>query len=492
MVYHCCHSWLHLLRNTSQVAVRHLSTNNSTFSKENVLPKNILHLHERGMFQDIYPPASVNLPNLLKKKQCFYCGFDPTASSLHVGNLLSLMALLQCQRAGHNVIAVIGTATARAGDPSAHTKDRSILSKKDLFANAHSISESLERIVKNHEKHLYDNRLKKILPGFKILFNHTWYEKENVIDFMGTVGRDFRIGPMLEKRYIKDRINSLEGLVLAEFVYQIFQAYDWKYLRENYNCCFQIGGSDQLGNINAGYELIKKRYKEELYGLLTPLVTTLRGEKLGKSAGNTVWLNPDKTSPFEFYQYFYRQPDKVVEQFLKYFTFIDLNQIEDIIEEHKKKPQLRKAQRILARNVCKIVHGEIGLISAERCSRVLYEGRIDDLEQLSDDEIAATFLGMNIIHGVLEPDTTVYDLVANIVEAIPQGTKGENIILGGGVRINGRIVDFPHQILLSDIHVLKNDLTLVTVGKVHHYVVRWKLPRIEHDEDDDDDKLPSV
>ena len=187
--------------------------------------------------------------------------------------------------AGHNVIAVIGTATARAGDPSAHTKDRSILSKKDLFANAHSISESLERIVENHEKHLYDNRLKKILPGFKILFNHTWYEKENVIDFMGTVGRDFRIGPMLgkcgkkyairdclnfnlcfdvildsyaEKRYIKDRINSLEGLVLAEFVYQIFQAYDWKYLRENYNCCFQIGGSDQLGNINAGYELIKK------------------------------------------------------------------------------------------------------------------------------------------------------------------------------------------------------------------------------------------
>uniref|UniRef100_H2YAY9 Tyrosine--tRNA ligase n=1 Tax=Ciona savignyi TaxID=51511 RepID=H2YAY9_CIOSA len=455
-------------------STRHYSANDSTKSKTDIRPKNVLNIHERGILEDIYPPAAVGLPQLLEsKQQCFYCGFDPTADGLHVGNLLSIMVLLHCQRAGHKAIAVIGNATVRAGDPSEHTKDRKVLSDEAIQMNVEAIRDCITTIVGNHAQHIYDNKHKKNLPEFKVLYNQTWYKKLNAIDFISSACRNFRIGSMLEKRYIRDRINSSDGLMLAEFMYQVLQAYDWKYLHDNHDCNFQVGGADQLGNIHAGQQLIRKSSKKKVYALLTPLVTNLRGQKLGKTAGNSVWLNPKKTAPFEFYQFFYKQPDSMVETFLKYFTFIDMKMINEIMIDHEKQSNLRQAQRILAKHVCKLVHGPEGLKSAERCTRALFGGKLEDIEQLTEDEIRSTFDATNVINAVLEPDTTVYDIAA-FAKAIPPGNKGENLIRAGGVRINGETVDSPHQILMSGAHVLKNDLTVLSVGKTTHYIVKWK------------------
>lgn len=465
---------------------------NGTSNKTEIYPKNILTLHKRGVLHDIFPPASITLPDdLSRKQQTFYCGFDPTADSLHVGNLLSLMVMLHCQRAGHNVIAVIGTATVKAGDPSGRTTDRQPLKHNITEINAEYLTRCIQRIFKNHSDHVYDNRYKKELPRLLILKNHEWYERQSAIDFISSTCRNFRIGKMLGKKYIRERTENEDGILLNEFLYQVLQAYDWQHLHDTYDCNFQIGGIDQLGNIDAGHDLIKRTRGKDAYGLFTPLLTTPRGEKLGKSAGNCVWLSPEKTSPFEFYQYFFRQPDSVVEQYLKYFTFINLNAISEIIEEHRKNPGKRTAQRILAKNVCKLVHGPKGLELAERCTRALYGGRIEDLESLSSDEIDVTFSGMSIVDAVLEPDTTVYD-AAIIAKAIPTGAAGYHVINSGGIRINGFKVKAPEQILLSGTHVLKNDITLISVGKIKHYIVRWVLPRIAHSEDDIPSKIPDV
>lgn len=465
-----CFKWISKSKHFSTSQTRRYASKLSL-----IKPQNILNLHKRGLLEDIFPNASVTLPEQLLKQQCFYCGFDPTSDSLHIGNLMSLMLLLHCQRAGHNVIAVIGNATAKIGDPSDQTKDRRPLSPELLDKNTKGISKCIKNIFETHERELYIHKGVKELPKLKILNNYDWYRDINVVDFFANEGRTFRMGPMLDKRFVKDRLNSEEGLLLPEFLYQIFQAYDWLHLLRKYNCRFQFGGSDQLGNMNAGRYLIDRLTKTEVYGFLTPLVMTHTGQKVGKTAGNALWLDADKTSPFEFYQYFLRQRDVDVEKFLRYFTFIELSSIKEIMHEHSKHPHHRSAQKILARNMCKLVHGEEGLKSAERCTQVLYHGALEELENLSEQEIETTFKGMKIHYAVLEPTTTIYD-IATKIKAIPEGPIGMEAIDKGGVLVNGLAMTAAHQLLLCDFHVLKNDLSLITVGKKNHYIVRWKVP----------------
>ncbi|XP_039262919.2 tyrosine--tRNA ligase, mitochondrial-like [Styela clava] len=463
-----CHKWTSKFFSMS-------CAKNSVKKSSVIKPQNILNLHKRGLLEDIFPNASVSLPEQLLKQQCFYCGFDPTSDSLHIGNLMSLMLLLHCQRAGHNVIAVIGNATARIGDPSDQTKDRNSVSTDVLDKNTKGLINCITNIFETHEQEHYIHRGVKELPTIKILNNYDWYRDINVVDFFANAGRKFRMGPMLDKRFVKERLNSSEGLLLPEFLYQVYQAYDWLHLLQNYNCRFQFGGSDQLGNMNAGRYLIDRVTQQEVYGLLTPLITTHTGQKVGKTAGNAVWLDADKTSPFEFYQYFLRQRDADVEKFLKYFTFIELTNIKEIMQEHSRYPKRRNAQKILAKNVCKLVHGEEGLKSAERCTQVLFHGQLEQLENLTDQEIDATFKGMKIHHAVLEPTTTIYD-IATKIKAIPDGPIGIEAINKGGVLVNGIAMQNSQQILLCDFHVLKNDLSLITVGKKNHHIVRWRVP----------------
>lgn len=294
--------------------------------------------------------------------QCVYAGFDPTADSLHVGNLLVLMNLLHWQRGGHRVIALLGGATGFIGDPSHRANERIPIEKDTSEKNINSIRDNIVTIFDNHKKYFWQDEAFPLEP-VTIVNNNDWYKDFNIIDFMSKVGKHFRMGTMLLKTSVQSRMKSDTGMSLTEFTYQVFQAYDWLHLLKNYDCRFQIGGSDQLGNITSGHELISRTSKKEVFGFTLPLITAEGGQKFGKSIGNAVWLSPKKSSSFDLYQFFIRTTDADVENYLKLFTFLSLNQIKSIVEEHKRKPEDRKAQQTLAENVTLLVHGGNSYIS---------------------------------------------------------------------------------------------------------------------------------
>uniref|UniRef100_A0A3Q3VRW4 Tyrosine--tRNA ligase n=1 Tax=Mola mola TaxID=94237 RepID=A0A3Q3VRW4_MOLML len=265
--------------------------------------------------------AQDQLPSLLQSgAQTVYCGFDPTADSLHVGNLLAIIGLLHFRKAGHHVLAVLGGATAQIGDPSGKTSERERLSADVVEANTRSIRDSVQRIFTNHELYFHDSSRK--LGTVTVLNNLSWYKDRNAVGFLSEVGRYFRMGTMLSRHSVQSRLRSADGMSLTEFTYQVFQAYDFYHLNQTYGCKIQLGGTDQLGNLMSGHEFIHKVSGEEVFGLTVPLVTSSVGDKLGKTAGNAMWLNRDRTSPFDLYQFFLRQPDASVEgRFLDFFMY---------------------------------------------------------------------------------------------------------------------------------------------------------------------------
>lgn len=293
---------------------------------------------------------------LVAKPQCVYAGFDPTADSLHIGNLLVLMNLLHWQRAGHQVIALLGGATGLIGDPSHRTKERADISNVVANENLESISTNIRTLFENHEKYFWNDQKDKLKPP-KIVNNLNWYKDINVVDFMRGVGKHFRLGVMMGRSSVQSRLNAEGGMSFSEFTYQIFQAYDWLYLFKTHNCRFQIGGNDQMGNMISGHDLIGRLLDKEVYALTLPLITAEGGKKFGKSLGNAVWLSPSRSSSFQLYQYFIRSKDSDVENYLKLFTFLSLGRIQEIMRNHTKEPHKREAQRELAENVTLLVHG---------------------------------------------------------------------------------------------------------------------------------------
>lgn len=293
---------------------------------------------------------------LQKSPQCVYAGFDPTASSLHIGNLLILMNLLHWQRARHQVIALVGGATGLIGDPSHRKSERVEIEKHLIEENVKSITKNIETIFNNHAKYIWKNKQEDLKPLI-IINNLDWYTNVNIIDFIRNVGKYFRMGTMLSRSSVQSRLNSDTGMSFTEFSYQVFQAYDWFQLMKRYKCRFQIGGSDQMGNIMSGYDLITKTGKNEVYGITLPLITAEGGKKFGKSLLNAVWLSPTKSSSFQLYQYFIRTKDSDVERFLKLFTFLPLHKITEIVNAHMKNPEERIAQKLLADQVTLLVHG---------------------------------------------------------------------------------------------------------------------------------------
>lgn len=287
--------------------------------------------------------------------QTVYAGFDPTAESLHVGNLLVLINLLHWQRSGHQVIALVGGATGRIGDPSHRKSARTEIEQILIDENITGISQNIETIFRNHREFFWDGN--KPLKPVKIVNNIDWYREINALDFLRDVGRHYRLGTMLLKASVQSRLNSDTGMSFAEFSYQMLQGYDWLHLLRTYNCRFQIGGSDQMGNIDSGHELIGRATDQRVFGLTVPLITTESGEKFGKSAGNAVWLTENKSSSFQLYQFFVRTKDSDVQKLLRLFTFLPLGKIEEIVNEHRKAPERREAQKILAEHVTRLVHG---------------------------------------------------------------------------------------------------------------------------------------
>ncbi|KAG8512271.1 Tyrosine--tRNA ligase, mitochondrial [Galemys pyrenaicus] len=432
---------------------------------------------ERGLFKEFFPErgTKVELPELFDRRsagsgpQTIYCGFDPTADSLHVGHLLALQGLFHFQRAGHNVIALVGGATARLGDPSGRTKEREALDAESVGNNARGLRRGLEALAAHHCQHFADGRA---WGSFTVLNNADWYREQQLVDFLAAAGGLFRMGTLLSRQSVQTRLRSPEGMSLAEFFYQVLQAYDFYYLFQRYGCRVQLGGSDQLGNITSGYEFIHKLTGEDVFGITVPLITSTTGAKLGKSAGNAVWLNREKTSPFELYQFFVRQQDDTVERYLKLLTFLPLPEIEHLMQLHVKEPEKRGPQKRLAAEVTKLVHGQEGLDSAKRCTRALYHSSVDALEVMSDQELKELFREASFSELVLDPGTSVLDTCRK-AKAIPDGPRGYRMITEGGVSINHRPVTNPDSVLVVGQHILKNGLSLLKIGKRNFYIIKW-------------------
>jgi tyrosyl-tRNA synthetase len=434
---------------------------------------NILKLRHRGLLRGVFPDdRTLELQNaLIGSPQTVYCGFDPTADSLHIGNLLAIIALLHCHRAGHHTIAVVGGATSLIGDPSGRSTERQPLDSQTVERNLVGIRENIQRIFDNHQDWFTQGQKSNVSP-LKILDNSEWYRDRDVISFLCNVGRYFRMGTMLSRHSVETRLKSAEGMSLAEFLYQVFQAYDWLYLCQKYSCTIQIGGSDQLGNIVSGYELITRVTKTQVYGVTLPLITNTAGDKLGKSAGNAVWLSADKTSAFDFYQYFIRVTDTDVKQYLQLFTFLSDEQIENIVLKHKANPEKRTAQKKLAEEVTQLVHGTDGLQSAQRCTEALYSGTADQLAHLSENELTCLFKNATTCQLFLDPGTTLFDLVMK-AKCFRHESDADRVIAAGGVYVNGSRMVEARRVLTPGEHILPNNITLLRIGKKNYYIVKW-------------------
>ncbi|KAL5276995.1 YARS2 family protein [Megaselia abdita] len=452
---------------------RQLITLRRFYSKK-AATKNVLDLKDRGFFQDIFPDnAGPQIKSLFESSpQTVYAGFDPTADSLHIGNLLVIMGLLHCQRSGHKPIALIGGATGLIGDPSGRKTERNQLGETVIEKNLDGIKSQIDRVFKNHENSHWD-KSKGDLKELKIVNNIDWYKDVGLLEFIANMGRHFRMGSMLSRSSVQSRLTSESGMSFTEFTYQIFQAYDWLHLYKTFNCRFQLGGSDQMGNLMSGHELISRvDTRCNVFGVTLPIITTEEGDKFGKSAGNAVWLDDEKTSPFAFYQFFVRTPDSEVEKLLKLFTFLPLKEINQIMEEHKRVPELREAQKVLAEEVTTLVHGEQGLKTAEKVTSALYKGSIDALGELNYKDVKQTFAGATIVEILAEPGISVLDLAMK-AKCFPTQSDAMRIISAGGFYVNQKRAQNIAEVITQGIHILRNGLTLLRVGKKNFYIIKW-------------------
>ena len=324
-----------------------------------VAPTDLLSmLQTRGLVQDATPGLAARLA---KGPMAGYCGFDPTADSLHVGNLVPVMGLAWLQRTGGRPLLVVGGGTGLVGDPSGKRGERPMLTREQVAANAAAIRGQLERFL--------DFRGER---GARMMDNADWLLKISLLEFLRDTGRHFTINYMLQKESVRSRMET--GISFAEFSYMLVQAFDFDHLYATEGCELQLGGSDQWGNITAGVELIARRRQGEAHALTMPLLTTAAGAKFGKSEGGNVWLDPVRTSPYKFYQFWINQDDQDVARLLRIFTFLELGRIEAVLAEHKADPSSRTAQRLLAREVTTLVHGTDTTDGVEAASRILFGG----------------------------------------------------------------------------------------------------------------------
>jgi len=429
----------------------------------------------------------LELKALLRKPQVVYCGFDPTAPSLHVGNLLAIVGLIHFQRFGHQPIALIGGATALIGDPTHRTVEREKLDERDAIANSIRIKETIENVFENHRKYHWkgNHELKSVI----ICNNKDWYDQTNIINFLYNSGCHFRMNELLSRSSVKTRMESSDGMSLTEFVYQVFQSHDWLHLYEKYGCRLQLGGSDQTGNILSGLHLINKLHNDSLMGVTVPLLTSeSTGNKIGKSSGgHSLWLCEDMTSPFGIYQYFYNLWDSEVERFLRLLTFLSEEDIEAIKNEDTSD---RMAQRILGEHVVLLLHGQKGLDSALRCTRALFGSSLEDLDKMSEREIQTAFPGAKIVGLKLNSETTMSDLVQatghcqqmilskrpntnnNTLDANSK-FKSKKLILEGAVKLNFEKICDPTFSAFNTKIMSNSQWSLLTISKKHHYIINW-------------------
>ena len=329
----------------------------------------------RGMLHDTMPGVDDHLNEAMRSA---YIGFDPTADSLHIGNLVPIMLLAHYQRCGHKPFALVGGATGMIGDPSGKSNERNLLDEKTLRHNQDSIKKQLAHFLDFESK--ADN-------AAVLVNNYDWMKSFSFLDFIRDVGKHITVNYMMAKDSVKNRISSesSEGMSFTEFTYQLVQGYDFLHLYRTSDCTIQMGGSDQWGNITTGTELIRRIGNGKGYAITCPLITKSDGSKFGKSEGGNVWLDPERTSPYKFYQYWLNSSDDDAEKYIKIFTFLDKEDIDSILEEHKKAPHLRTLQRKLAEEITVLVHSQDEFENAERASNILFSNCLLYTSDAADD-----------------------------------------------------------------------------------------------------------
>jgi tyrosyl-tRNA synthetase len=392
-----------------------------------------------------------------KGRISFYCGFDPTADSLHIGHLLPILTLKRFQEAGHQPIALVGGGTGLIGDPSGKKEERTL--------NSDEVVEKWSNVLKAQLEQFLDFKSKDN-PAL-IANNYDWLGKIKAIDFLRDIGKYFTVSYMLAKESVKARLES--GISFTEFNYMVLQAYDFLNLFEKYDCKLQVGGSDQWGNITAGIDLIKKKAEKEVYGLTVPLATKADGAKFGKTEIGTIWLDAKKTTPYQFYQFWINVDDRDVIQYLKFFTFLSKQEIENLKNEVQKNPEKRNAQKVLANEVTSLVHGNDVAVIVEKISRKLF---YDDIKDFSEKELKIIFESTSLTILENRREISLIDLLVETKSCLSKRQAKEDI-QNSIVFINGNLYDSVDKMIKKS-DSLFNKYLIIKRGRKNYCFALWK------------------
>ena len=392
---------------------------------------------------------------LNEKKISLYCGTDPTGDSLHIGHLIPFIMLKRFEMAGHHPYILVGGGTGSIGDPSGRKTERQLQTKEQVEHNVQVLTEQVTRLFGGSGHVTFVN-------------NFDWLSQFNLLDFLRDYGKEFNVNTMIRKDVVASRLEN--GISFTEFTYQILQSIDFLTLYRDHDVQLQIGGSDQWGNITAGIDLIHKKEGQDakVFGLTIPLMLKADGTKFGKTAGGAVWLDPKKTSPYEFYQFWLNQDDRDVVKYLKYFTFLSHDEIDALAEKVKTQPEKREAQRALAREVTTFVHGEEAMHEAEKISEILFSG---DIKELTAEQVEQVFGKMPSVEVSREKQNLVIWLVDNGIE--PSRRQAREDVKNGAIRVNGeRIQDLEYE--LDPTAAFDGKYVVIRRGKKKYFLAKVK------------------
>ena len=419
----------------------------------------------RGMIHDIMP-GTEELLN--KEKTSGYIGFDPTADSLHIGHMVQVMLLMHFQRAGHTPIALVGGATGMIGDPSGKSEERNLLDEASLRKNQEGIKKQLAKFLDFQSEK--NNRA-------IMVNNYDWMKEYSFLGFIRDIGKHITVNYMMSKDSVKKRIGSesKDGMSFTEFSYQLVQGTDFLHLYTNNNCRLQMGGSDQWGNIVTGTELIRRKAGGEAFALTCPLITKSDGTKFGKTESGNVWLDPEKTTPYQFYQFWLNVSDEDAAKYIKIFTILGQKEIEEIVTEHNKAPHERLLQKRLAEEVTVMVHSRSDFDGAVEASQILFgKGTTESLKKMTESTFLSVFEGVPVFDvnmTILLNGVSIADLCAEHTQVFTSKGELRRLVQGGGLSLNKEKIENPDAIILKE-SLLNDKYLLVQKGKKNYYLIR--------------------
>ncbi len=416
----------------------------------------------RGMIQDIMPGTE---EKLMEGPQAAYVGIDPTADSLHIGHLVSVMILKHFQNCGHKPFALIGGATGMIGDPSMKSAERNLLDEETLAHNVACLKAQLGRFLDFESE--ASNKA-------ELVNNYDWMKDYSFINFIRDIGKHITVNYMMAKDSVKKRLSSesREGMSFTEFSYQLMQGYDFLWLYEHKNCILQLGGSDQWGNITTGSELIRRMLGKEAFALTCPLIKKADGTKFGKTEKGNIWLDAERTSPYEFYQFWLNVSDEDAERYIKIFTMLDRETIEGVIEEHRQDPGQRRIQKVLAKEITIMTHGEAEYENAVAASQMLFGNSTSEaLRKLDEKTFLAVFSGVPTFDvPAAELPCNILDFLAVKTSVFPSKGEARKMVQSNGVSINkDKVADIAYEISEKDI--IDGKYILAQKGKKNYFII---------------------